>query len=238
MSLSNSNPYGAMPEQPKKKKGGCLKWGATGAAILVAIGIFSGGENDSASDSNSTGFANDTIVAAPEQVADEKQPIAADAPAADQDSNDADVPAEFNRAARKAHTYVTTMHMSKQGVFEQLTSEFEKYTPEAAQYAVDNLDVDFNEVALKKADNYSNTMHMSKQGLYDQLISFAEGFTEAEAQYAIDNLETDYNRNALEKAKSYQDMDMSLDGIYGQLTSFAEGFTAEEAQYAVDNLPE
>ena len=43
--------------------------------------------------------------------------------------------------------------------------------PEAAQYAIDNLEVDYKENALKSAKNYSDMMHMSKQGLYNQLIS-------------------------------------------------------------------
>ena len=50
------------------------------------------------------------------------------------------VPTEYKSALRKAKTYSDTMHMSKAGVYNQLTSEYgEKFTAEEAQYAIDNL---------------------------------------------------------------------------------------------------
>ena len=83
------------------------------------------------------------------------------------------------------------MNMSKQGIYDQLTSEAgEKFTAEEAQYAVDNLKVDYNKAALKKAKTYQKTMAMSTDAIYDQLTSEAgEKFTAEEAQYAIDNLD-------------------------------------------------
>ena len=82
------------------------------------------------------------------------------------------------------------MHMSKQGIYDQLTSEYgEKFSPEPAQYAIDNLEADWNANALAKAKTYQNTMSMSPAAIYDQLISeHGEKFTAAEAQYAVDNL--------------------------------------------------
>ena len=83
------------------------------------------------------------------------------------------------------------MAMSKAGLYDQLTSEYgEKFTEEAAQYAIDNLEADWKELALKSAQSYQETMAMSPAAIYDQLISeYGEKFTEEEAQYAIDNLE-------------------------------------------------
>lgn len=153
---------------------------------------------------------------------------------------DDSVPTEYKNALKKAKSYSDLMHMSKAGIYNQLVSEYgERFPEDAAQYAVDNLNVDWNENALKKAESYSETMYMSKAAIYDQLISeFGEEFTEEEAQYAIDNIVADWNANALEKAKSYQEMmSMSKAAIYDQLVSeYGEQFTAEEAQYAVDNL--
>ena len=49
------------------------------------------------------------------------------------------------------------MNMSKQGIYDQLTSEAgEQFTPEEAQYAVDNLKANYNENALKKAKVIKN----------------------------------------------------------------------------------
>lgn len=149
------------------------------------------------------------------------------------------IPTEYKSALNKAYSYSDMMHMSKAGIYDQLTSEYgEKFSAEAAQYAIDNMDADWNANALAKAKEYSDTMHMSKLGVYDQLISeYGEKFAPEEAQYAIDNVVADWNANALAKAKSYQEMDMSPSAIHDQLTSeYGERFTKEEADYAIENL--
>ncbi|WP_438351060.1 Ltp family lipoprotein [Paenibacillus sp. FA6] len=101
------------------------------------------------------------------------------------------VPREHKSALKSAESYAETMHMSKAGIYDQLTSEYgEKFPPEAAQYAIDNIVFDWKENALKQARTYAETMSMSDSAVYDQLISeYGEKFTKEEAQYAIDNLE-------------------------------------------------
>ena len=83
------------------------------------------------------------------------------------------------------------MHLSKQGIYDQLTSEYGgKFPAEAAQYAIDNVEADWNKNALEQAKSYRETMAMSNDAIYDQLISEYGGkFTEEEAQYAVDNLD-------------------------------------------------
>ena len=82
------------------------------------------------------------------------------------------------------------MSMSKVGIYDQLVSEYgEAFPEEAAQYAIDNIEFDWNENALKSAENYQDIMDMSHAAIYDQLVSeYGEQFTPEEAQYAIDNL--------------------------------------------------
>ncbi|MBK3496154.1 Ltp family lipoprotein [Viridibacillus sp. YIM B01967] len=101
------------------------------------------------------------------------------------------VPREYKSALKKAESYAKTMHMSKEGIYDQLTSEYgENFPVEAAQYAIDNIVFDWKDNALKKAQTYAETMSMSDSAIYDQLISkHGEKFTTEEAQYAIDNLE-------------------------------------------------
>ena len=101
------------------------------------------------------------------------------------------IPTEYKSALKKAKSYSDTMNMSKAGIYDQLTSEYgEKFTAEAAQYAVDNVEADWKENALKKAKSYQETMSMSPSAIYDQLVSeYGEQFTAEEAQYAIDNLD-------------------------------------------------
>ena len=47
-------------------------------------------------------------------------------------------------ALNKAKAYSDNLHMSKAGIYDQLTSEYdEKFTQEEAQYAFDNLVADY-----------------------------------------------------------------------------------------------
>ena len=106
------------------------------------------------------------------------------------------VPLEYESALKNAKAYSDTLCMSKAMIYDQLIHDSEvpyygeeKFSAEAAQYAVDNVDVDWKENALKTAQAYSYTLNMSKAAIYDQLISEVDQFTPEEAQYAIDNLE-------------------------------------------------
>lgn len=101
-----------------------------------------------------------------------------------------DVPTEYRSALKKAQSYSSVMHMSKAGLYEQLVSEYgEKFSPEAAQYAVDNVQADWNANALAKAKSYQDSMSMSPAAIYDQLVSeYGEQFAPEEADYAVQNL--------------------------------------------------
>ena len=100
------------------------------------------------------------------------------------------VPMEYKQALKSAQNYIDVMAFSKQGLYDQLTSEYaEKYSDEAAQYAIDNVKADYKEEAVEAAQNYLDTMSFSKEGLKDQLTSqYADKYTEEEAQYAIDKV--------------------------------------------------
>ncbi|MDK8727308.1 MULTISPECIES: Ltp family lipoprotein [Corynebacterium] len=195
---------GQVPPAPKeKKKGGCFKWGgiAAGAVVVLAVAasLTGGGDTDAGSDSEAASlFGSETAVAAdsgtvenadfaeaPEAGADEQQ-----GQTGEQQKQDEKVPTEYKNALRKAEIYANRMHMSKAGIYDQLTSEYgEKFSPEAAQYAMDNLDADWNKNALEKARIYQDSMAMSPDAVYEQLTSeYGEQFTPEEAQYAVDNL--------------------------------------------------
>jgi len=97
------------------------------------------------------------------------------------------VSAEYKSALAKATSYSEMMQMSKAGVYDQLTSEYgEQFSPEAAQYAIDNVQADWNANALAKGKSYQSEMSMSPAAIHDQLTSeYGEKFTAAEADYAI-----------------------------------------------------
>lgn len=100
------------------------------------------------------------------------------------------IPTEYKSALNKAQSYNDKLHMSKASLYDQLASEYgEKFTAEAAQYAVDNVKADWKSNALVKAKEYQSMMDMSPAAIYDQLVSeYGENFTADEAQYAVDNL--------------------------------------------------
>ncbi|MFW9034280.1 Ltp family lipoprotein [Corynebacterium striatum] len=221
--------YGAgavPPQEPKKKKkGGCFKWGAGALAVLVIIGVATGAggnKEDTAAD-------NPTSVVPEGGVAQESDT-----------SGDPNAPVEHRNALRKANQYIKTMNFSQAKLYDQLTSEYgEKFPADAAQYAIDNVEADWNAEALGSAESYIKTMAFSKAKLYDQLTSdYGEKFTAEQAQYAVDNVEADWNAEAAESARNYQDtMGMSGAALIDQLTSdYGEKFTYEEAQQAVDQL--
>ena len=62
-----------------------------------------------------------------------------------------------------------------------------KFTEEQVQYAMEHMDVDWNEVALAKAKELLDG-HWSQFTLYDRLTSDIEKFTEEQALYALDRL--------------------------------------------------
>src|SRR5699024_3406708 len=119
--------------------------------------------------------------------------VVADSPSTDSDAiagAEADVPTEYRSALREAKSYDAIMNMSKAGLHAQLTSEYGgQFSAAAAQYAIDNVQADWNANALASARSYQDNMDMSPNAIHDQLTSeYGEQFTVAEADYALANL--------------------------------------------------
>ena len=86
--------------------------------IVVAVGASMGGKKDDGSkDSSSKASTSQTA-----------------------SSKKSNVHTEYTSPLNKAKTYSNTMHMSKKGLYEQLTSDAgEKFTPDEANYAIQHL---------------------------------------------------------------------------------------------------
>lgn len=158
------------PATPKKKIG-CLKIAGfvlVGLLLIIVITTIAGG-----------GSGTTSTAPAPSSQTQGETTDAAET-----------VPVEHRNALKQAKTYSSVMHMSKQGVYDQLVSDHGgKFDPDAAQYAVDNVEADWNKNALEKAKTYQNQMSMSRDQIREQLVSpYGEKFTEAEADYAMANL--------------------------------------------------
>ncbi|MDK6564966.1 Ltp family lipoprotein [Corynebacterium pyruviciproducens] len=186
-------------QQPEVKptKPWYKKWWAwlIGIIVILALAGSCGGGESSENAMETDPVTSTTTQTASETEASSEAEEAAtsSAPVKETTQNqdtEADVPKEYKNALRSAKMYSDMMHMSKQGIYDQLTSEYaDQFSPEAAQYAVDNLKADYNKNALESARTYEDTMAMSPDAIYDQLISeYGDKFTAEEAQYAVDNL--------------------------------------------------
>lgn len=87
-------------------------------------------------------------------------------------------------AIAAAKLYLSTAPFSRKGLIEQL--EFEGYPTEDAEYAVDSLNVDWNEQAVRSAELYLSVMPFSKKELIEQLVF--EGFTREQAEYGVNKV--------------------------------------------------
>lgn len=182
------------PKKPWYKKAGCLiplilvaglLLFSSCAAILVAAG--EGPETiEGAGSTQTTPAQSDTETTEPEASSAPET----SAPAETDEAASDDVPREYVSALNSAQRYSDMMHMSRAGLYDQLTSEYGgQFTEEAAQYAIENVEADWNQNALESAKNYQDSMDMSPAAIRDQLVSdYGDQFTQEEADYAVENL--------------------------------------------------
>ena len=141
-----------------KKKPFYLRWWFITLVILVLLGgcasMMGGGSSKSTSASSSSAAADSSSVTNENSQGTGTESSTVAGAESNAKQNDNSVPSEYKSALKKAESYSRTMHMSKQRIYDQLTSEFEKFTPEAAQYAVDNMKADWNANALESAKSY------------------------------------------------------------------------------------
>ena len=124
-----------------------------------------------------------------EPVAQEEEAVEEEVPEAAIPEEEA-VPFEYEQALKSAQNYVDTLHFSRQGLKQQLTSEYGSgFSEEAAEYALEHVDVDYKEEAVEATQSYLDAMSFSRQELKQQLTSeYGSGFTEEEAEYALDQV--------------------------------------------------
>lgn len=99
-------------------------------------------------------------------------------------------------ALAAAQNFSDVMYKSEEWIYYYLIGEYpngNQYTEEQAQYAMDRVEADWKENALKKAEQYREYQNMSLDEIYEQLTlhywEYGDGFTEEEAYYATSNLE-------------------------------------------------
>lgn len=173
-------PQGYPQQQPKKKKSK-LKWVVIIVGLLFVLGMcaVATSDNDSGESTDARSTDSSSVQGSnpePEQQEPEQQ--------------EPDVPREFTNALKSAQSYVDLMPFSYQGLYDQLTSEYaDNYPAEAAQYAVDNVEADWNAEAVEAAESYLETMPFSREELIGQLTSdYADKFTVEQATAAVNQV--------------------------------------------------
>jgi hypothetical protein len=94
------------------------------------------------------------------------------------------------QAVESAQSYVDFTSFSKAGLIGQLTSEYgEGFEKKDAEFAVDNIDVDWKAEAVEAAESYLAMGGFSANELHNQLTSqYGEEFTDKQADHALEQV--------------------------------------------------
>lgn len=140
-----------------------------------------------------TETVTETVTAEPEADETEADQTEAATPSATT-APSGDMTVAQENAVESALSYLEFMAFSRQGLIDQLTSEYgEGFDQADAEFAVkyleDNGLVDWKEQAVKSAESYLEFTSFSRQGLINQLTSeYGEQFTREQAEYAADQV--------------------------------------------------
>ena len=151
--------------------------------LFVLLGTIGAIADSGSKKADSTGAAAAASGAPVETV--EVQTTANPAPAPEP-STPAETPGQKN-ARESAEQYLQTQAFSRAGLVKQLSSQYgEGFSKADAIYAVNHIDVDWNEQAAKAAKDYLANQPFSRAGLIHQLESpYGDGFTHAQAVYGV-----------------------------------------------------
>ena len=132
------------------------------------------------------------------------------------------------QAIQTAKDYLDTMPLSQTELLQMLTVE--DINLEDAEFAIEYLDIDWNQEARKKAKEYcKHKIGFSKVKLKAQLLF--DHFTEEEADFALSHVNVDWIEQAEIVAKEYiEDGVSSKEDLVEALMN--EGFTKKEAEKA------
>ena len=132
------------------------------------------------------------------------------------------------QAIQTAKDYLDTMHLSQTELLQMLSVE--NVDSEDAKFALEYLNIDWNQEARKKAKEYcKHKIGFSKVKLKAQLLF--DHFTEEEADFAVGHINVNWVEQAEIVAKEYmEDGISSKEDLIDALMN--EGFTKKEAEKA------
>lgn len=123
------------------------------------------------------------------------------------------------------------MDMYDDNTYYGLINELERsFSKETAKYAADNIDVNWNNLALK----YAREIMDDDYSYYDLKDELVDEFTNNQALYALGKV-ADWNAVAVKRAREYlEDYDYTYQEMVDELES--DGFTNEQAVYAAKKV--
>ena len=162
------------------------QWAIGGSlALVLMVAIVPSTEEDEgrAEDSSASVVAASTSTEAATATESPTLSVPSPTPATSADSS---LTTSQRNAIRAAQSYLDFSGFSRQGLIDQLSSEYgDQYPVEDATLAVDSLSVDWNEQAVRSGEAYLNFSAFSCQGLIDQLSSeYGDQYTVSQATYA------------------------------------------------------
>ena len=147
--------------------------------------------------------------------------------------------ADQSDALKAALSHISETHYSRNALIGKLESE--GFTHDDAVYAVNNIYVDWYQMAVETAADYLSKSDYSYNGLVNRLESSSDGFFHEEAVYAADvaGKNVDWNEMAAGRASFYlKSSAFSKAGLIRQLESEMVGFTHEQAVKGVEIISE
>lgn len=161
-----------------------LRWGGgfIAALVLMAIGMSLGGHTFSEAPSSAStagSGTSPTTSGAAEATAASRTATASGSPTSPNPT------AAQRNAVRSARSYWNVSGFSRQGLIDQLSSEYgDRFSVGDATVAVDSLDIDWRSQAARSAASYLKMSGFSCQGLIDQLSSqHGDKYTVEQATY-------------------------------------------------------
>ena len=174
----------------KKKQKGPMGVIIAIVVVFIIIGIAAGSGGNSTDEQNKAQDMEKTAENVENQASNET--TVSESTEETDESEKVEMTAGQKNAYKAAKNYLEFMSFSKDGLINQLSSEYgDGYSVEDAEFAVnyleENGEVDWNEQAYKAAKNYLNTMSFSLDNLINQLESDAgDKYTHEQAVYGAE----------------------------------------------------
>ena len=158
------------------------KYVLIGASLISLVAVGAG-----CADTSTDEVASKAPAAAAKDVTVEKAEAKPEPPA---QPAEPELTSAQENAVESAQDYLEYSGFSRKGLIQQLSfSAGEGFSKADATFAVNHVDVNWNEEAVESAQDYLDYSSFSRDGLTEQLSSSAgDGFTLAQAQYAVDQV--------------------------------------------------